>query len=310
MSKRRNIWFFIPPKVHILDLTGPVQVFYEASDYGAAYDLRYIAAEDDLVSAAGLPFGRIGHYAAAAPQSGDFLFIPGADIDYLRSKKFKGDKKLFDWLRALPEKGVSLCSVCTGAFFLAEAGLLNGRKCTTHWKRSPELKRVYPKALVEENILFVHSDHIYTSAGITSGIDLSLSIIEDHYGPLFTHKVARELVVYYRRSDSHSQESVYLDCRNHLNMGVHAVQDWLIENLHQKFTIESLASIAHMSPRNLTRTFRKATEMSIIEYVKRLRLEKAEALGGNPGLSADSIAAKVGYSNARQLRRIKATKKK
>jgi transcriptional regulator GlxA family with amidase domain len=308
MANRRKILFFIPPKVHILDLTGPIQVFYEANDYGAAYDLCYIAAEDNLVSAAGMPFGRIGHYGDVVTAAGDYIFIPGAEMEYLRSRAFKCDKKLFTWLRSMQEKGVVLCSVCTGAFFLAQAGLLNRRKCTTHWKRSAELQKVYPEALVEENILYVHSDNIYTSAGITSGIDMSLAIVEDHYGPLFTHKVARELLVYYRRSDTHSQQSVYLDYRNHLNMGVHAVQDWLIGNIDRKFTIETLASIANMSGRNLTRTFRKFTGMSIIEYAKRLRLEKAQTLDSSPGLTADHIAAQIGYSDARQLRRLKTRK--
>lgn len=308
MANRRSIWFFIPREVHILDLTGPIQVFYEANAYGAAYELGYIAAEENPVSAAGLSFGRIGHYSEISLQQGDYLFIPGAEMEYLRGSAFRSDRKLFGWLQSMPGKGVTVCSVCTGAFFLAEAGLLDDRKCTTHWKRAAELKKLYPRALVEENILYAQSDNIYTSAGITTGIDMSLAIIADHYGPIFTHKVARELLVYYRRGATHSQQSVYLDYRNHLNMGVHAVQDWLIENLQRKFTIVSLASIANMSPRNLTRTFRKSTGMSIIEYAKRLRLEKAETLDRNPALSADNIAAQVGYSNARQLRRIKKSK--
>ena len=305
MRNKRNIWFFIPPKVHILDLTGPVQVFYEANTYGADYVLHFISTEDNLVSAAGLPFGRIEHYTNANPISKDYIFIPGAEMDYFYSRAFKNNKVFFKWLQSMPGKGVSVCSVCTGAFVLAEAGLLNKKRCTTHWKRLKELKKAYPEVLAEDNILYTHADNIYTSAGITSGIDLSLSIIEEHYGPLFTHKVARELVVYHRRSDSHSQKSVYLDYRNHLNIGVHIVQDWLIENLHQKTTIEKLAFVANMSPRNLTRTFRKATGISINDYMKQLRVEKAQTLSNNSEFDVEYIAGQIGYSNARQLRRIK-----
>ena len=305
MSRRRKIIFFVPADVHVLDLTGPIQVFYEANTYGAEYDLQYIALEDRPVSAAGLPFGEINHFARAEPHSGDFIFVPGAEMDYLRSESFKRQNGFLSWLRSMPERRVTLCSVCTGAFILAEAGLLNNVRCTTHWKRLDEFRLRYPEALVEENILYTQAGYIYTSAGITSGIDLSLAIIEEHYGPLFTHKVARELLVYHRRSSNHTQKSVYLDYRNHLHPGVHHVQDWLVENLDKKVTIADLASLANMSERNLTRSFKSATGVTINVFMKQLRLEKAATLGNNPDLGLEAIAAQVGYKNARQLRRIK-----
>ncbi len=305
MSRRRKIIFFVPSQVHILDLTGPVQVFYEANSYGAEYDLRYIALEDDLVSAAGLPFGQINRFTTIEPHAGDYIFVPGAEMDYLRSESFKKQKGFLSWLRSMPGQKVTVCSVCTGAFILAEAGLLDKVRCTTHWKRLDELQRRYPKVLAEENILYAQADHIYTSAGITSGIDLSLAIIEEHYGPMFTHKVARELLVYHRRSPNHTQNSVYLDYRNHLHPGVHRVQDWLVENLDKKMKIADLAQQVNMSERNLTRAFKNATGVTINIFMKQLRLEKAATLGNNPELSVETIAAQVGYTNARQLRRIK-----
>lgn len=305
MLTKRKIFFFIPSQVHILDLTGPVQAFYEAIDYGADYELHYIASNPDPVSAAGLPFGRISHFTESAPGAGDYIFLPGAEMEFLRSDSFKKQSELFSWLRSMPGRGVSLCSVCTGAFILAEAGLLDNVRCTTHWKRLQELQLSYPNVLGEQNILYTQADHIYTSAGITSGIDLSLAIIEEHYGPLFTHKIARELVVYHRRGSNHSQKSVYLDYRNHINPGVHQVQDWLIDNLHQKATVEDLAALVNMSPRNLTRVFKNTTGITINEYMKQLRLEKAATLSNNPGYSTEYIAGQLGYTNARQLRRIK-----
>jgi transcriptional regulator GlxA family with amidase domain len=308
MSAVRKIIFFVPPKVHILDLTGPIQVFYEANAYGASYKLHYISLEANLVSAAGLPFGQISHFTQIIPTEGDYIVVPGAEMDYLRSAKFKKETGFFNWLMSLPGRGVSVCSICTGAFILGQAGLLDGVRCTTHWKRLDELQQTYPAILAEPNILYTHTDHLYTSAGITSGIDLSLAIIEEHYGPLFTHKVARELVVYHRRSQNHSQKSVYLDFRNHLHPGVHQVQDWLIENLHQKVTVEGLARLANMSSRNLTRAFKNATGITINDFMKQLRLEKADSLGNNPSYSAEYIAEQLGYSNARQLRRIKKKK--
>lgn len=305
MSRKRKIIFFIPSKVQILDLTGPVQVFYEANSYGAEYDLQFVSIQNNLMSAGGLPFGLISHYSKAVLKPGDYIFIPGAEMDYLRSESFKKQKEFFKWLRSMPEREVSVCSVCTGAFILAEAGLLENKRCTTHWRRLEELRKSYPAVLAEPNILFTHTDYIYTSAGITSGIDLSLAIIEEHYGPLFTHKVARELLVYHRRSQNHSQQSIYLDYRNHLHLAIHQAQDWLIENLHKKITIDELAEIVNMSTRNLTRAFKNATGITINEYMKRLRLEKAATLSNNPEYGTEYIAGQVGYLNARQLRRIK-----
>ncbi|HLI92549.1 MAG TPA: DJ-1/PfpI family protein, partial [Puia sp.] len=291
----------------VLDLTGPIQVFYEANAYGADYELDYIALEPNPVSAAGLPFGQITHFSEISLQEGDYLILPGAHMDYLRSESFKAHKEFFAWLRSLPGKGVLLCSVCTGAFILAEAGLLDNTRCTTHWKRLEELQLTYPNVITEQNILYTNTDNKYTSAGITSGIDLSLAIIEEHYGPLVTHRVARELVVYHRRSQNHSQKSVYLDYRNHINPGVHAAQDWLIENLQQKTTVEKLAKQVNMSSRNLTRAFKQATGITINEYMKKLRLEKAATLANNPAYSSEYIAGQVGYADGRQLRRIKKT---
>jgi transcriptional regulator GlxA family with amidase domain len=305
MSIKRKIIFFIPSKVQILDLTGPMQVFYEANAYGADYELNFVSINNHLVSAGGLPFGQISHFSELRLNPGDFIFVPGAEMDYLRSALFKSQKTFFNWLRSMPEREVSVCSICTGAFIVAEAGLLDNKRCTTHWRRLEELQKLYPAVKAEPNILYTHTEYIYTSAGITSGIDLSLAIVDEHYGPLFTNKVARELLVYHRRSENHSQQSIYLDYRNHLHLGVHQLQDWLIENLHKKLTIEELAEIVNMSTRNLTRAFKNATGITINEYMKRLRLEKAETLSNNPEYGTEYIARQVGYLNARQLRRIK-----
>jgi len=305
MNPTKKILFVIPPKVHVLDLTGPMQVFYEAKEYGAAYELHFISFQNDLTSSAGLRFWKTDNYKKITPSPGDYVFVPGAEMEYLRSAFFKKQKGFMKWLQSLYKKGVSVCSICTGAFILAEAGLLNGATCTTHWKRITELKKTYPSVLAINNILYTHEGNIYTSAGITSGIDLALAIVEEHYGPLFAHKISRELLVYYRRSSNHNQESIYLDYRNHINVGIHTVQDWLIENLHRKTTIDHLAVIANMSARNLTRTFKKITGITINSYMKRLRLEKVKTLSNNPGLTSEAIANQLGFTNSRQLRRIK-----
>ena len=180
---------------------------------------------------------------------------------------------------------------------------MNNRRCTTHWKRTTELQKLCPRAHVLADRLFVEDGRIMTSAGIAAGIDMALALIERDYGPLVAARVAREMVVYMRRHEHHSQQSVYLDYRTHMHPGVHSVQDWLTSHPSRKGTIAELAKIAHMSPRNLTRAFRKMTGVSIQNYRTRLRLEHAHTLIRNPELTLEAVARKCGFADARQFRR-------
>ena len=150
---------------------------------------------------------------------------------------------------------------------MGHAGLLKNTECTTHWRRVDALKTQFPQAKVVADILYIKSNNIYTSAGISAGIDLCLAILEDLKGALFTHKVARGLVVYHRRSGSHKQQSIYLDYRNHINPQVHEVQDYMIDNLSKENSIESLASMVGMCPRNLSRVFKEKTGSTVLEYL-------------------------------------------
>ncbi len=297
--------FAVPPGVHVLDLTGPVQVFYEAATYGQPYRLTYCSYQGSVRSSAGLGLGPLVPFANVLVAPHDVVFVPGLEMSYLQSAAFRREgAAFFAWLRALAGRGVRLCSICTGAFVLAEAGLLDGRKCTTHWRRLAELQARFPRVLAQADTLFVQDGGVYTSAGVTAGIDLALYLLEEWHGPLFATKVARELVVYTRRGAGHRQQSVYLDYRNHLHSGVHEVQDWLTNNLAAGATLEALAEQVHMSPRTLTRTFRKATGISIRTYTAALRRELATTLRRNPALTQAAIAAQCGLRSVRQLQRL------
>lgn len=300
--------FTVPPGVHVLDLTGPVQVFYEAGTYGQSYRLTYCSYQGTVHSSAGLGLGPLVPFADVVVADDDVVFVPGLEMTYLQSAAFRREGgAFFAWLRELHGRGVRLCSICTGAFVLAEAGLLNGRRCTTHWRRLAELQARFPRALTQTDTLFVQDGNVYTSAGVTAGIDLALYLLENWHGPLFATKVARELVVYTRRGAGHSQQSIYLDYRNHLHAGVHEVQDWLTENLAAGATLADLAERVHMSPRTLTRTFRQATGLSIHAYTAALRRELARTLRRNPALTQQAIAAQCGFRSVRQLQRLLAT---
>jgi transcriptional regulator GlxA family with amidase domain len=300
----QKVAFIIPPTVELLDLSGPAQVFTEAKVYGMEIDIEFYQYSEEPVSTAGLGFGKLENYRTAKLKEGDFVIVPGMDNDYVNSIPFKAEREFFKWLKECSEKGITVCSICSGAFALGHAGLLKDTECTTHWRRVEALQLQFPQAKVVADILYIKSNNVYTSAGISAGIDLALAILEDLKGALFTHKVARGLVVYHRRSGTHKQQSIYLDYRNHINPQVHEVQDYMIDNLSKENSIESLASLVGMSPRNLSRVFKEKTGSTVLEYLTLLRKEYANTMLNNPEYTIEYIASRCGFKTARQLQRI------
>ena len=306
----RKIVFIIPPSVEILDLAGPVQVFTEAKFYGYEISLEYYSYQADIVSTSGIPFTNLKSFREADLREGDFVFMPGMDNKYVSSIGFKAEREFFNWLKECSDKQILVCSICNGAFALGHAGLLKDTECTTHWRRIEEMQKEFPRAKVISDILFKKSNNVYTSAGISAGIDLALAILEELKGPLFTHKVARGLVVYHRRSQDHTQQSIYLDYRNHISPNIHKVQDYMIEHLSEENSVQDLASLVAMSPRNLSRVFKEKTGTTVLEYLTLLRLEYAKTMLNNPEYTIEYIASRCGFKTARQLQRIlKANKK-
>lgn len=296
--------FLVLPSVHILDLAGADQAIKEAIDYRADFEIEYCGLGEPIVTSSGLPFGKIKHYKKLMLQKGDFLFIPGANYSYLTSPVFLKQKELFNWINKNYTTGTNICSICLGAFALAEAGLLDNIACTTHFKKTKELQTRYPKLKVLENVLFTDQNGIYTSAGIASGIDLTLHIIEKLKDSFFANKVARELVVYNRRAGNAAQESEMLKFRNHIHAGIHKVQDYIIEHIEKKTKLSDLAFIANMSERNFTRIFKAETGITVNGYITLIRKEKAKELANNLDLSKIEIANKVGLQSEKQLSRI------
>jgi transcriptional regulator GlxA family with amidase domain len=281
------------PEVEVLDLAGPLQAFSEAKRYRT----RLCATRDRIRSHQGVVFADLEPLPDVTAES--LVVVPG--MPYAATERI--ERRVTKWLAQAAESGAHITSVCTGAFALGEAGLLDGRRCTTHWSRTKELARRFRKARVLEDRLFVTDGNITTSAGIASGIDMALALIEQMDGPLVAAEVAREMVVYLRRDGSQEQESVYLDFRTHLHPGVHRVQDWIVRNPARRATLLDLADVAGMSSRSLTRTFRRATGISVHEFSTRVRVELAKALLHEPSLTMENVAARSGLS-ARELRRL------
>jgi len=303
------------PEVEILDLAGPLQVFHEANLQGADYRTLICAPEPRVHSDQGIWLADLA--PLPAPEEGDLILVPGCPLAALESG-VPGERRtgspsapasrvepaVLAWLAEAAAAGAHFASVCTGAFVLGRAGLLDGRQCTTHWTRLDDLAHRFPAARVLAGRLFVEDGPVLTSAGIASGIDLALALVERRHGPHLTSRVAREMVVYLRRDGAHPQTSVYLDHRAHLHPGVHRVQDWLIAHPEERATLTQLADLAALSPRHLTRVFREATGVTVQDYATRLRLERARSLLQDPHLTIEAVAARCGFETARQLRRL------
>jgi transcriptional regulator GlxA family with amidase domain len=302
----RTICFLLLPNVHLLDLSGPAQVFYEASKIGAhPVNIIYTGTKEKIISEQGLVLSDIRLLKDTSLKAGDFIFIPGVDFNTFKEGKLGKDiRETRQWLLYYYSKGVCIASICSGALILAETGMLDGKKCTSHWKCIDYLKERYPQINVQSDQLFVKDHNIYTSAGMTSGIDMSLSIIEDQFGPLLSARVAREIVVYMRRNNMDRQQTIYLDYKTHFNPSIHRVQDHIISHPSKNFTLEELSHISNTSVRNLTRLFKTTTGHTIVEFKNAIKLELARTLINNPEYTVEKIANLCGFENSRHLRRV------
>jgi len=305
-SKPGKILFLLLSRTHLLDLGGPAQVFYEANQIGdLGLEIGFASPESDTDSEQGLRFTGLQQPESVSLLPGDFIIIPGIDFASFRSGELNRDvERVKEWLKRQSAAGVRIASICSGSLVLAEAGLLDGMSCTSHWKCIDYLTEQYPEVRIHSDRLFVKDRNIYTSAGMTSGMDMCLAILEELYGPILTSKVAREMVIFLRRDRDSSQESIYLDYQTHFNPAIHRVQDYIISHPGENPGLDTLAGIANMSERNLTRTFKDVTGHTITEFKHEIKIGLAKTLLNNPSYTIDTVAKKCGFSDPRQLRRI------
>lgn len=295
-----RVIFFIFDSVHLLDLAGAVTVFYESGCCGKKYDMCYVSPYINPGTSSGLGFTNVEPLSSVTVNKDDIVIVAGMEID----KWNRADDHLWiPWLKSAAATGATISSICTAAFALAAAGLLNGQNCTTHWAWTTVLQQQYPSLKVIENKLFVQSGRIFTSAGIATGIDLALYHIEEQHGTAFACLVAKDMVVYIRRDGTEAQNSIYLQNRQHINYHIHQVQDFITKHLHQKLTIEELAQLVFISPRNLTRLFKSAAGITIGQYIQLLRQEKSKHLI-KAGHKIAWVAKECGYKSTAQLRKL------
>ncbi|MEV0084623.1 DJ-1/PfpI family protein [Saccharopolyspora sp. NPDC050642] len=296
-----QVVFLLLPGLHLLDLAGPAQVFSTAAGLGHRYQLSYVAQGDEVVSAQGLPLHADTSWPALTED--DLVLVPGSLVaDPPRWPKLHAASA--ERLRAHHAAGGTVASVCSGADALGQAGLLRGRRCTTHHDLQDELARRHPAASVVRDVLFVEDDRIITSAGIASGIDLALHLVATRHGPGAAARVARGMVVYARRNGDDQQASAMLRHRSHLNDAVHRVQDLIDARFTEPLPLAALAAAAGCSERTLTRSFARATGLTPLRYQQVLRAERAEHLLSQ-GATVEAAAHAVGFADARMLRRLR-----
>jgi len=293
--------FLLVPEFHLLDLSGPAQVFSAAADLGHDYRLSYVAERPEVPSAQGVTVRADVDWPEL--DADDLVVVPGWRAPTLAGRGHLSAQTLRR-LAAHHEAGGTVASVCAGADALGRAGLLDGRRCTTHHALQEELARRYPRATVVRDVLYVVDDGVVTSAGIASGIDLALHLVAVRHGPGVAGRVARGMVVYARRNGDEQQTSVMLRHRSHLCDAVHRAQDVIDARYTERLKLAELAAACGVSERTLTRLFTKATGMTPLRYQQALRVERAEHLIGQ-GATVEAAARAVGFQDARMLRRLR-----
>jgi transcriptional regulator GlxA family with amidase domain len=209
---------------------------------------------------------------------------------------------MISFMRDAPKRHRRIAAVCTGAFVLAEAGLLDGRRATTHWQHARELQRDYPMAKMEEDRIFICDGPIWTSAGMTAGVDLGLALIESDLGPEISKAVARKLVIYHRRGGGQSQFSTLLELSPKSDR-IQAALAYARENLHKPLSVPDLAEAAHLSPRQFSRAFHAETGQSPAKAIENLRVEGARNLMEQSRHPIDVVARQTGFSDRDHMRR-------
>ncbi|RWX74982.1 helix-turn-helix domain-containing protein [Neorhizobium lilium] len=315
------VFVVVPPRALLLDIAGPVEVLRRANLEQSAvrFDISYVGPAPEVHSSVGLALAGIAPLPTALPQCG-FVIVSGAVDEPLPAGSLPGDpllarpfsrsadedleRQIVGWLSDTIRPGTTLLTICSGALLAARAGLLEGYECTTHHTMLPDLVRLAPTAKVRDNRLFVEDGERLTSAGVTTGIDLMLSVVAREAGHPAALAAARTLVIYLRRAGGDPQLSPWLQGRSHLHQALHRVQDAIGAEPARDWSVERLASIATTSPRNLSRLFNEHVGMSVTDYVNRTRIALARELVTGSRLDMEMVAERAGFSSARQFRRV------
>jgi len=306
----KHIVILVPPDTSILDVAGPLEVFSKTADYlarlsdGATryYTTHLISMNGNLTlpTNSGMPvicegsFESINYPIDTVLIAGRGSYSDGAPTEVLQ------------WLRKCHKTfpNTRIGSICAGAFILADTGLLDGKRATTHWQLSDQLAELYPNIQVEKDPIYIKQGNIYTSAGISTGIDLSLALVEEDLGKDIAIEISRILVLYLKRPGTQSQFSNILQTQKTDYTPVTDTISWINENLNQDLSVETLAAKVAMSSRNFSRVFLRETGITPAKFVEKARVEAARRRLAEAHISLDEIARECGLGNADGLRRL------
>jgi len=295
MAPVRRVVIAAFPDCMSLDVVGPAEVFASAG----LYEVEIVAPDPEpFFMSNGI---QVVPHAAMADVHGriDTLVVAGGS----GTRRVATDPRVIEWTRAAAKRSRRVTSVCSGAFVLAAAGLLDGRRATTHWQWCDTLARTYPEIDVERDAIFVVDGPVYTSAGVTAGIDLALALVEEDLGADVAREVAQELVVFLRRPGGQSQFSAQIAAHPAEREPLRAVQAYIAANVGADLSVPALAERAAMSPRNFARAFRRETGMTPAAHVESVRVEQARiALEGSEA-PVESIARHCGFGTVETMRR-------
>jgi len=297
------------PNVEILDLVGPLQVFARASDMykrASPASLPIYSVEVVSISASRSLFANCGVRVIAdrtfreVRGKIDTLLVAGGDA----IEQNEINPEAVRWLKRISPRIRRVGSVCTGAMLLARAGLLDGRRATTHWNWCQTLIKRAPRARVERDPIFVRDENVYTSAGVTAGMDLALALVEEDHGSRLALQVARNLVLYLRRPGGQSQFSAALSLQLTDRKPLLELEAWVLDNLQKALTVPLLAQRVAMSPRNFARVFTKEMKTTPAKFVERLRVEAARRRLEESHNSMETIADECGFGNVNSMRNV------
>lgn len=304
-------YFALGPNALMLDIAGPCEVLRGANmvQNQWRYEVQFISAMPNAPTSLGQALSNVAPLPdviepdAMIVICGNAGEMPGFADNPALSNSTLANTQLESWLRHTITPTHQLVTVCSGALNAARAGLFNGRRCTTHHKCLDELRDISGKIKVEENRLYVEDGNRFSSAGITSGIDLMLHIVGKKLGLAAAAQIAQHMVVFNRRDGSEPQLSPFLQGRSHLHPTIHRIQDQVTTNPTHDWSVERLAEEAHMSTRHFSRLFNKETGVTVPDYINGLRIAMAENMLKAQRLSIENLVDRLGYNSTRQFHR-------
>jgi transcriptional regulator GlxA family with amidase domain len=307
LVNRRSIVIVVYPGVQSLDVTGPLEVFAGAQQLIEAtapsergYDVRVLSRDGQPVQSSSA-LGLIAHGGLTRQATPIDTVIVAGGAGHVQACE---DHALLDWVAGASSRARRTASVCTGAFVLARAGLLDGRRATTHWASAARLQRLYPRVIVDPEPIFVRDGALWTSAGVTAGMDLALALVEEDLGSDAALTIARHLVLFLRRPGNQSQFSATLAAQQAEREPLREIQRAVLEDIAGDHRVEAMATRAHMSPRHFARAFRAETGVTPARHVERVRVEAARRQLEDTSEPIAAIAASCGFGTAETMRRV------